>query len=51
MLLLNVTEKFRYLSAKHLYVTSSSLVPTFATFQKIGYVWIQIKSSIETVGS
>ena len=43
VLLLNVLEKFHYLSPKHHNVTSSSSVPTFATFQKIGYFWIQIK--------
>ena len=43
VLLLNVPEKFHYLSPKHLNVTSSSSVPTFATSQKIGYFWIQIK--------
>ena len=43
VLLFDITAKFQYLSPKHLYVTSSSLVPTFATFQKIRYVLIQIK--------
>ena len=43
VLLLNIPEKFRYLRPKHLNVTNSSSVPTFATFQKIGYIWIQIK--------
>ena len=42
VLLLSVPEKFHYLSPKHLNVTSSSSVPTFAIFQKIGYFWIQI---------
>ena len=40
VLLLNLTDKFYYLSPKHLNVTSSSLV---TTFQKIGYFWTQIK--------
>ena len=31
-LLLNVLEKFHYLSPKHLNVTSSSSVPTFCNF-------------------
>ena len=43
VLLLNVPEEFHCLSPKQLNVTSSSSVPTFATFQKIGYFWIQIK--------
>ena len=43
VLLLNVPEKFHYLSPKHLNVTNSSSVPIFSTFQKIGYFWIQIK--------
>ena len=43
VLLLNVPEKFHYLSSRHLNVTSSSSLPTFATLQKIGYFWIQIK--------
>ena len=33
-LLLNVPEKFHNLSAKHLYVTSSSSVPTFCKFSE-----------------
>ena len=42
-LMLNIPEKFYYLSPKHLNVTNSSSVPPFATFQKISYFWIQIK--------
>ena len=40
VLLLNVPEKFHYLSPKHLNVTR---YPPFATFQKIDYFFIQIK--------
>ena len=36
VLLLNVPEKFHYLSPKHLDVTNLSSVPIFATFKKIG---------------
>ena len=42
VLLLNVPEKFHYLSPKHFNVASSSSIPAFATFQKIGYFGIQI---------
>ena len=34
VLLLNVPEKFHYLSPKHLNVTSSSSVPTFCNFSE-----------------
>ena len=34
VLLLNVPDKFHYLSPKHLNVTSSSLVPTFCNFSE-----------------
>ena len=34
VLLLNVLEKFHYLSPKHLNVTSSSSVPTFCNFSE-----------------
>ena len=34
VLLLNVSKKFRYLSPKHLYVTSSSSVPTFCNLSE-----------------
>ena len=43
VLLLDVPEKFHYLSPRHLNVTSSSSVPTFATFQKIGYFGFKLK--------
>ena len=34
VLLLNIPEKFYYLSSKHLNVTSSSSVPTFCNFSE-----------------
>ena len=34
VLLPNITEKFRYLSPKHLNVTNSSSVPTFCNFSE-----------------
>ena len=34
VLLFNVTEKFHYLSPRHLNVTSSSLVPNFCNFSE-----------------
>ena len=33
-LLLNIPEKFHYLSPKHLHVTNSSSVPTFCNFSE-----------------
>ena len=51
VLLLNVPEKFHYLSPRHLNVTSSSSVCTFCNFQKIGYFLDSNYSSIETVGN
>ena len=36
VLLLNLPEKFHYLSTKHLNVTSSSSVPTFCNFSESG---------------
>ena len=34
VLLLNISDKFHYLSSKHLDVTSSSLVPNFCNFSE-----------------
>ena len=34
VLLLNITEKFHYLGAKHVNVMSSSLAPTFCNFSE-----------------
>ena len=51
VLLLNVTEKFHYLSPKHLNVTSSSLVPNFCNFSENRLFLDSNWSSIDTVGN
>ena len=43
VLLINVPDKFHYLSQKHRNVTSSSLVPNFCNFSENRLFFIQIK--------
>ena len=51
VLLFNVTEKFYYLSPRHLNVTSSSLVPNFCNFSENRLFLDSNWNSIETVGN
>ena len=51
LLLLNVPEKFHYLSRKHLNVTNSSSVPTFCNFSENRLFLDSDYCSIETVGN
>ena len=51
VLLLNVPDKFHYLSPKHLDVTSSSLVTNFCNFSENRLFLDSNYSSIETVGN
>ena len=51
VLLLNVPEKFHYLSPKHLNVTNSSSVPTFCNFSENRLFLDSDYCSIETVGN